>query len=188
MTTAPTCPPTRRGARVKSTLVYDQKYHPLDDIIRPSQAAKRRLLHGERPTLPDDSNGSVPEGLGSDVGSVVGDEDSDDKEPRPSTRGRKRKRSVSLNPEHTRRSSRRRTKPKVSYNMKIHPQDSDLRRVGACDGSKSSPSPYKQVSSKRNSSSNQAHSSDRFEETYHSLPTDNMKGKPSHHTKPPLHA
>ena len=183
----PTCPPTRRGARVKSTLVCDQKYHSLDDIIRPSQAAKRRSLHGERLTLPDGSNDSASEGSGSDVGSMVGDEDSDDEESRPSTGGRKRKRFISLTPEPTRRSSRRRTQPKVSYDMKIHPQDSDLRRVDACDGSKSSPSPYKQVSSKRNSSSNQAHILENFEEADRSFLADNTKGKPSHHTNPPLH-
>ena len=125
----------------------------MDDIIRPSQAAKRRSLHGERLTLGDGSYDEASEDSGSDMGSMVGDEYSDDEEPPRPTRGRKRKRSRSQTPEPTRRSSRRRTKPKVSYNMKIHPQDSDLKRIWACDGSKSSPSPTKQVSSSRADSS-----------------------------------
>lgn len=146
-TPASTCPPTRRSARAVGTLVYDQKYHPMDDFIRPSQAAKRRSLHGERPALADDSNASSPEDSGSDVGSMVGDEDSDDDN--GSQPPRKRKRPKSRTPEPTRRSSRRKANPKVSYNMQIHPQDSDLQRVYACDGSKSSPLPKKQASFRR---------------------------------------
>lgn len=144
MTPFPTCPPMRRSARAKSTLVYDQKYHPMDDFIRPSQASRRRTLHGERPVQTGNLDASSFESSGSEMGSTVCDDDSDDEDSQPPARGRKRKRSKSRSQEPTRRSSRRRTKPKVSYNMKIHPQDSDLRRVYACDGSKSSPSPNKQ--------------------------------------------
>lgn len=166
-TPAPTCPPIRRSTRIKSTLVYDQKYHPLDDIIRPSQAAKRRSLHGEESTRPNYSDGSASEDSGFDVGS--GDENSGDEEPRPSTRGHKRRRLMSQAPEPTRRSSRRRTKPNVSYNMKIHPQDSDLRRVGACDGSKSSPSPTKHRRSSRNSPAEKDRSASGFEDACHPM-------------------
>lgn len=144
MKSAPTCPPTRRSARVKSTLVYDQKYHPLDDVIRPSHAAKRRIIHGEQPLMASGSNGETPEELGSDVGSAAGDEDGDDGDLQP-TPIRKRKRARPLTSKPIRHSSHRRSKPKTSYNMKLHPQDSDLKRVWACDGSKSSPSPTMEI-------------------------------------------
>lgn len=151
VTPALSWPSMRRSARAKSTLVYDQKYHPMDDFIRPSQAAKRRSLHGERPTPGNSFTDDASEGSGSDVGSILCDESSDG-ESQPHMRGRKRKRSRSEVPEPTRRSSRRRTQPKMSYDMSIHPQDSDLRRVGACDGSNSSPSPSKHASFRRTES------------------------------------
>ena len=143
MTPASTGPLARRSARAKSTLIYDQKYHPMDDFMRPSQAAKRRSLHGEGPFLDDCAKGDASEDSTSDAGSIDGDQESDDDDSQPPARGRKRKRSLSRTREPTRRSSRRRTTPKVSYNMRIHPQDSDLRRIGACDGSDSSPASNK---------------------------------------------
>ncbi|KAF3044055.1 hypothetical protein E8E12_008312 [Didymella heteroderae] len=53
MTPAPTCPPIRRSARTKNTLIYDQKYHPMDDTIRPSQAAKRHSSSEPAPKVPE---------------------------------------------------------------------------------------------------------------------------------------
>lgn len=143
VTPASTGPLARRSARAKSTLIYDQKYHPMDDFIRPSQAAKRRSLHGEGPLLDDRSESDASEDSASDAGSKDGDQESDDDDSQPPARGHKRKRSLSRTPKPTRRSSRRRTTPKVSYNMRIHPQDSDLRQIGACDGSNSSPASNK---------------------------------------------
>ncbi|XPS99651.1 hypothetical protein M3J09_008823 [Ascochyta lentis] len=170
----PTCPPPRRSARAKSTLMYDQKYHPMDDFIRPTQAAKRRSLHGEEITLCDNS-GASSEQSGSNVGSADSDEDSDDEDSQPPTRGRKRKRARSRTPEPTRRSSRRRVKPKMSYNMQIHPQDSDLERVYACDGSKSSPLPKKRERSGTDGPSRKDGPFEDYEETCYTLPTDALK-------------
>jgi hypothetical protein len=174
-TPAPTCPPTRRSARAKSTLMYDQHYHPMDDVIRPLQAAKRRSLHGERPLLRSSSDDETPYGSDFGVESIVEDEDTDDEEAEP-TRSRKRKWNRPLIPEPTRRSSRRRTKPKVSYNMNIHPQDSDLNRVWACDGSKSSPSPTKPTSSTKAVSFSKKTSSGEFEEVCRTLLQDESEG------------
>ncbi|KAJ8113002.1 hypothetical protein OPT61_g4765 [Boeremia exigua] len=141
----PSCPPPRRSARAKGTLVYDQKFHPLDDFIRPSHAAKRRSLHGEEPAISNSRDDELSEDSGSEAESMAGNTDSDEEDLQPPTGSRKRKRSESRASNPTRRSSRRKTNPKVSYNMKIHPQDSDLDRVCACDGSNSSPSPNKLV-------------------------------------------
>jgi len=175
LTPAPTCPPVRRSARAKSSLVYDQKYHPLDDIIRPSQAAKRRTLHGEQPLLGSGSDGEISEVSVSDVGSMAGADGSDDEESQP-TRNRKRKRAGSLPPEPTRRSSRRRSKPKTSYNMNIHPQDSDLKRVWACGGSKSSPLPTKQTLPSTAISLTRKTPSEEFEEVCRTLLDDGSEG------------
>jgi hypothetical protein len=152
--------------------MYDQKYHPMDDIIRPSQAAKRRSLHGEGPPPLQDSDVSSFEDSDSGPGSMVGDEGTDDDEPQSSKQSRKRKRSGSPAPAPTRRSSRKKTSPKVSYNMKIHPQDSDLRRVYACDGSKSSPSANKRVKDCIDDSCNEDESLEDLEEGYQSLHED----------------
>ncbi|KAF3003606.1 hypothetical protein E8E13_007198 [Curvularia kusanoi] len=149
ITPASTGPSVRRSARAKSKLVYDRKYHPMDDFIRPSQAAKRRSLHGESPLLDDHSEDDASEVSSSDGGSKDDDQESDSEDSRPPTRGRKRKRSPLQTPEPTRRSSRRRTEPKMSYDMKIHPQDSDLRQIGACDGCNSSPDSKKPESARR---------------------------------------
>ncbi|KAF1928013.1 uncharacterized protein M421DRAFT_166393 [Didymella exigua CBS 183.55] len=184
-TPSPTCPPIRRSARAKSTLIYDQRYHPMDDVIRPSQAAKRRSLHGERPPLGSGVDGDGSEESGSDVGSMAGDDDSDGEESQP-TRGRKRKRVRTLTSEPTRRSSRRRTNPKVSYNMNIHPQDSDLKRVWACDGSKSSPSPAKPTKPAEAMSSTMETSSDDFEEVCRTLLVDDSEDCSSEPVPEPL--
>ncbi|KAJ4317215.1 hypothetical protein N0V94_005066 [Neodidymelliopsis sp. IMI 364377] len=136
----------------------------MDDVIRPSQAAKRRSLHGEGPPPLQDSDVSSFEDSDCDSGSMVGDEDTDDDEPQSSKQSRKRKRSGSPAPAPTRRSSRKKTSPKVSYNMKIHPQDSDLRRVYACDGSKSSPSANKRVKDCIDGSCNEDESLEDLEE------------------------
>jgi hypothetical protein len=155
--------------------VYDQKYHPLDEVIRPSQAAKRRTLHGEQPLLGSGSDGETSEESASVFGSMAEDEDSDPGESQP-TRDRKRKRARSLTPGPTRRSSRRRSKPKTSYNMNIHPQDSDLKRVWACDGPQSSPSPNKGSGSTTVFTSTRKTRSDEFEEVRRTLLEDDLEG------------
>lgn len=180
MTPAPTCPPIRRSARAKSTLLYDQKYHPMDDIIRPSQAAKRRSLHGEQPVLRADSDGETSEESRSDVGSMAGDEDSesDDEELQPK-RTSKRKRTRSLTSEPTRRSTRRRTNLNVSYNTNIHPQDSDLKRIWAYDGLKESPSPTKPAKPAEAIPSSDQELSEEFEGVCRTLIVDDTGGENS---------
>jgi hypothetical protein len=113
----------RRAAQGK--LMYDVKYHPMDDIIRPTQAAKRRSAHGKVELVSDDDSTEASVPADSDT-----DSESDTKEEKqkskPTKRGRKRARSLSPSPEPTRRSSRRTTTPRISYNMSVHPQDRDL--------------------------------------------------------------
>lgn len=173
----PSCPPSRRSARAKGALVYDQKYHPMDDIIRPSQAAKRRSIHGERPNRPKNLGVLSSDQSDSDVGSMAGDEDSDGEEPQPFKCGDKRKRSGSRTPDFIRRSSRRRTNPNVLYNTKVHPQDSDLQRVYACNLIKSSPSPSKREGSSSLTTSTNSGSLDSFEEACRALLADTPKSE-----------
>jgi hypothetical protein len=115
-----------RGAK-QGKLAYDVKYHPMDDLIRPSQAAKRRSAHGEDLVLSDDS---------SEVSAVIGtnpdetsDEESEHEEKSKSvTKGKKRSqvKSRAQAVEGIRRSTRKISDPKTSYNMDIHPQDKYL--------------------------------------------------------------
>ncbi|KAL5433908.1 hypothetical protein PMIN07_010953 [Paraphaeosphaeria minitans] len=98
-----------RGAR-SNDLAYDQRYHPMDEYIRPSQAAKRRAEHG----IEDNSS----------VHSVESDSDTD-AEDQPQRKKRKLNKVITRG---TRRSSRR-TNHDVLYNMQIHPQDSQLEQM-----------------------------------------------------------
>lgn len=102
-------------------LIYDAKYHPMDDSIRPSQAAKRRSAHGEIELSSDDESETFS----------VHSESEDEKEQNTeklikkfgSRKSKKRSRSRSESLQPTRRSSRRASNQKVSYNMNVHPQD-----------------------------------------------------------------
>ncbi|KAF1839523.1 hypothetical protein BDW02DRAFT_156129 [Decorospora gaudefroyi] len=118
----------RNRGEKQSKLAYDLKYHPMDDRIRPSQAAKRRSAHGEEQVPSDHSN---------EVSTIIdteADASSDEQcetgkwEPANATRGKKRSQTLSPSRsiEGTRRSTRKVPDPKASYNMDIHPQDSFL--------------------------------------------------------------
>jgi hypothetical protein len=118
----------RRAAQGK--LMYDVKYHPMDDSIRPTQAAKRRLAHAKVGLNSDDDSTEASVPADSDL-----DSESDTKEEKqkstPTKKGRKRARSLSQSPKPTRRSSRRTVTPRISYNMSVHPQDHDLEESSA---------------------------------------------------------
>jgi hypothetical protein len=138
----------RRAARGK--LIYDVKYHPMDDSIRPSQAAKRRSAHGEEQVSSDDSSEASVQGDGSDSDEEKEDNKEEEQKSRPAKKGKKRARSPSQSPEPTRRSSRRTATPKVSYNMSIHPQDRDLEESSTTDsgGEAATPVPKRKTSSR----------------------------------------
>ncbi|KAJ4990344.1 hypothetical protein SVAN01_04226 [Stagonosporopsis vannaccii] len=140
-----TFPPTRRSTRARRSLMYDQKYHPMDDFIRPSQAAKRRSIHGMSPIIDEDLGDETSEGTGSEAAATVHNTDDNDNDAQKHASSRKRKRSIPWASKPTRRSMRRKMELKVSYDMSIHPQDSDLNRAYAFDGSDSSPSPNMQA-------------------------------------------
>lgn len=122
----------------QSGLKYDIKYHPMDDAVRPSQAAKRRSLHGDLPILStesddtdemssmcaqssDESNGEMPK---KEV----------KKRSRPTIKGMKRTRPQSEAHEPVRRSTRQTADVKVLYDMSVHPQDHDLIMLSSEDG------------------------------------------------------
>ncbi|KAI0577674.1 hypothetical protein Alg215_06780 [Pyrenophora tritici-repentis] len=114
--------------RAQSKLVYDVKYHPMDDSIRPSQAAKRRSAHGEEPAFDsDDSN----EACNFDMSADESSDEHSEIEVQPRKRAAKGKKQIlvqmRLTPrEGTRRSTRKVSEPKTSYNMDVHPQDKFL--------------------------------------------------------------
>ena len=126
----------RNRRATQGKLVYDVKYHPMDDSIRPSQAAKRRSAHGEIQLISDDeSDADEPFSVHAESDDEEeGLEEEIKEKTRPAKKGRKRARCRSTSPEPTRRSSRQTTKPKISYNMQVHPQDRDLE-VSSDNGS-----------------------------------------------------
>jgi len=119
--TAPTSSLRTRGQTNKmhfSKPVYDQKYHPMDDVIQPSRAAQHRVRYEER--YPDDDS------EGTDF---CQDEQSDsDVEANHQPSPNKRRKFSTVPPasaQGTRRSSRH-VNRNVLYNTSIHPQDEDI--------------------------------------------------------------
>ncbi|EAT84138.2 hypothetical protein SNOG_08970 [Parastagonospora nodorum SN15] len=119
----------RNRKATRGKLIYDVKYHPMDDSIRPSLAAKRRSLHGEPKTFSAESSEA----------SLAHDESNKDEfdageRAGPTKKGAKRKRCCSQEAQPTRRSSRKSVNSGISYNMSVHPQDRDLE-VSSSDDS-----------------------------------------------------
>ncbi|KAF2121520.1 hypothetical protein BDV96DRAFT_627841 [Lophiotrema nucula] len=109
-----------RGSQ-KSHLCYDQKYHPMDDVVRPSQAVKQKSKHGELSLGSEDTlfssfdNGNHTES------------DTEHEEIQPK-RPKSKSKSVRPSSQPSRRTSRHVNKTPL-YNMGIHPQDADLDRL-----------------------------------------------------------
>ncbi|KAF2451498.1 hypothetical protein P171DRAFT_515510 [Karstenula rhodostoma CBS 690.94] len=105
-----------RGAR-SNDLAYDQKYHPIDEYLRPSQAAKRRAQHGL---------------YNEDSSSVSFEEEDSESDPnvedQQQMKNRKELDKFAAIRRGTRFSSRR-INHDVLYNMQIHPQDSQLEQM-----------------------------------------------------------
>jgi hypothetical protein len=125
---APTSSYSLRNRGVKQgKLAYDIKYHPMDDLIRPSQAAKRRSAHGEALILSDNSS-EASTAIDIDADESSDEESEHEENSKPVSKAKKRSQAKSRAPavEGTRRSTRKISDPKTSYNMKIHPQDKYL--------------------------------------------------------------
>lgn len=123
---APSTRLLRTRTTMQSKLAYDLKYHPMDDSLRPTQAAKRRTAHGEELLFADDTSDASSFPADTDAESVAHVEDSEDESERrakSTLNKKKRSRARSQSPQPTRRSSRRTEDRKMSYRMDIHPQD-----------------------------------------------------------------
>ncbi|CBX93724.1 hypothetical protein LEMA_P033980.1 [Plenodomus lingam JN3] len=111
----------------------NETYHPMDDCMRPSQAAKRRLAQGEQLPSSDDSIDCFPVSIDKDTQRSSDDSVEEDGAQKGVTqhqhakkgkrRLRERSRSSSLP---IRRSSRRVPGEKKVYDMSVHPQDEAL--------------------------------------------------------------
>ncbi|KAF2031563.1 hypothetical protein EK21DRAFT_110933 [Setomelanomma holmii] len=129
----------RKRERKHSRLAYDVKYHPMDDKIRPTQAVKRRIAHGEIHQVSDDeseeflvqSESDTDEDHGANKSEEHGEKTKE--EPASPKKGRMgpRRPKKSLGP--TRRSSRRTSGPMISYDMSRHPQDDELEVLTITD-------------------------------------------------------
>ncbi|KAF2708787.1 hypothetical protein K504DRAFT_502802 [Pleomassaria siparia CBS 279.74] len=107
----------------KSELCYNQKYHPMDEYTQPKRAAKMKLKYGEPSSASDDLS------ISSDLDDNATEESESETE---GSNSRAKRRRVSLTPasQGTRRSARRKNHD-VLYNIGIHPQDSDIRKLEA---------------------------------------------------------
>ncbi|USP78880.1 hypothetical protein yc1106_06154 [Curvularia clavata] len=113
--------------RRQSRLVYDAKYHPMDDTIRPIQAAKRREARGEEQVCLDSDDSSEGSTVHTNAEESEDNQNEAEEEPKQAARGKKRRLAQSrpvVGP--TRRSPRNVSEPKVSYNTSVHPQDAFL--------------------------------------------------------------
>ncbi|KAF2855582.1 hypothetical protein T440DRAFT_385243 [Plenodomus tracheiphilus IPT5] len=150
-----------RGAK-QNKLVYDLKYHPMDDSIRPTQAAKRRSAHGERLLSSDDSSECLSVHCDADTpplseASFEGEAFLEKRGWKQAKQGKKRSRDQMQSPqEPTRRSSRRVSDEKKSYDMSVHPQDEDLELLSSDDEELSMPSPKRKRTHSRKSGNSSA--------------------------------
>ncbi|EUC38203.1 hypothetical protein COCCADRAFT_83525, partial [Bipolaris zeicola 26-R-13] len=116
-------------SRNKSRLVYDAKYHPMDNAIQPTQAARRCSAYGEKEVCVDADDESEDAAAVYTDAEESSDEHSEaEEEPKhgAKTKTRKVTRSRLLSVEPTRRSPRKVSGPKISYDMNVHPQDEFL--------------------------------------------------------------
>jgi hypothetical protein len=103
----------------------------MDDAIRPGQAAKRRSAHGEIPLVESEDISDASTLSNTDAGAEeLSDSDSEEEKEMPrqskKAQGRKQTKARPLPTEGMRRSKRKVSDKKTSYNMDIHPQDKYL--------------------------------------------------------------
>ncbi|KAL5113971.1 hypothetical protein ACEQ8H_008153 [Pleosporales sp. CAS-2024a] len=123
----------RRHRSRQSKLMYDAKYHPMDDCIRPSLAAKRRSLHGETLVIADDDDDETDTSDAHGVSDEIEHEAGWQMQRGPTKSNKKRIRCASQSPQPFRRSSRTKSTPRISYDTSIHPQDPELEQLMADD-------------------------------------------------------
>lgn len=143
-------PPLRRSSRTTLSscnhLHYDLKYHPVDDIIRPSQATKRKAAHNieqdEHRTDDDDDDddeeeggedGDTQESEEDDHAHYEGSDEEEDKTVKPtvediasSTHRHPAPRSKIRTTRARLRRSKRRLSTTPVYSQKVHPQDDQI--------------------------------------------------------------
>jgi len=143
-------------SRTQSKLVYDVKYHPMDDAVRPSQAAKRRSAHGEK-LVPESGDSSEASSIldtdadetGSDDVHSEGEDEEGIPKRKTKSKARKQTKSRPVPTEGTRRSTRNVSGIKASYDMGIHPQDKYLVISSDDDNRPISSNKHKKLSRKR---------------------------------------
>ncbi|KAF2423626.1 hypothetical protein EJ08DRAFT_441237 [Tothia fuscella] len=110
---------TRQAVHGRPEALYDIKYHPMDDVVRPSNA-KRHYGHAITRAESEEED----EGERSQLGSDSDSDDSDDERKVKSNVELKRKRSGG-----TRHSKRVGTQKVIDYSTQRHPQDEMLKLV-----------------------------------------------------------
>lgn len=104
---------TRASVYGRADALYDMKYHPMDDVMRPSQAAKRRKL-----TDVTEASSEEEDFIAQSSSSGYNGVDS------------RRRSGIQREPTSSRHSARTASKPLVNYDVRIHPQDNILADLG----------------------------------------------------------
>jgi hypothetical protein len=114
---------TRQDIYGRQDALYDTKYHPMDDVVRPSSARRHRSHRSQLShNVIHDSDSEEEQSMSHISSGPEKEDDDDDGEERS---GSKRKRCR----EGIRRSKRPITQIPVNYNTQHHPQDDILRTV-----------------------------------------------------------
>ncbi|KAF2808239.1 uncharacterized protein BDZ99DRAFT_572130 [Mytilinidion resinicola] len=129
---------TRQAVRgeQKVDLQYDAGYHPLDDYLRPMQAARVRSKYEADVKHEDVDSGSESD---SDQDSLKLESGSEsEEEDTVKSKGTKKLQGKGIKVERspTRRSARATQQSRVVYNVNVHPQDKELRELGIVTGRK----------------------------------------------------
>jgi hypothetical protein len=126
--------------RAQSKLAYDLQYHPMDDTMRPSRAAKRRSVHGEQILF---SNVDDTDATSSHADTDSEQPDHSEGEDREKENSNKRKKTVTKTKKSStgklqaqlpsRRSARKTSHPEAAYRTDIHPQDRNIQEASEAD-------------------------------------------------------
>ncbi|KAH7398146.1 hypothetical protein BKA66DRAFT_195743 [Pyrenochaeta sp. MPI-SDFR-AT-0127] len=121
----------RRRSVEQTRLVYDIKYHPMDDSVRPANTAKRRSAYIEKLCSSNGLFDTLSEQVNMDtkIQTSIIDESETKTTIDLVAMSTKRNRNIPQPLGAIRRSSRKASNRNISYNMNIHPQDGDLEML-----------------------------------------------------------
>ncbi|KAF2493822.1 hypothetical protein BU16DRAFT_528022 [Lophium mytilinum] len=129
---------TRQAVRgeQKVDLQYDGSYHPLDDYLRPKQAARVRSRYEADVKHEDVDSGSESDSDRESLKSESGSESEEEDVVKSKATNKLKGKDIKVERSPTRRSTRALQQSRVIYDVKVHPQDKELSELGIVTGRK----------------------------------------------------